>query len=425
MDTSPLGIVIASRYSQFLYANKAQLDLYGCSSLEELNKLPRLQRMTAKTYDQYIDRKNKRQRGEPIPDTFEMEIIRTNGEIRNIRTIIKEVIWEGQKHDQIISIDITEQKKAEEALIKSEEKYRLLAEYASDLIWTIDFETKRFSFVSPSIEKMTGYTAAEAGEMSLEQILTQDSFQIATASLAEARDIETADNDNPRAENLLLLEMIHKNGQVIPTETRVSLIIDTTGKPVGSFGISRDITERKQAENALKASEEKYRLLIENANESIIVIQNRIIKFANPKSFQLIGYNFNELNSKLFSDFIHPDDRDLVTKRYFARLNQVDVPPIYEFRIIDKTGNSRWVQINAIRIIWENMPATLNFISDVTERKIAELALTESEQNFRNSLDSSPLGILIADKDRTFIYANKTQLDLWGYASLEELNNTP
>ena len=123
-----------------------------------------------------------------------------------------------------------------------------------------------------------------------------------------------------------------------------SRIIRDKGKPVGVHGTARDITDRKKAEEALRESEEKYRLVVENASEAIFVAQDGMIKFVNPKTLELIGDSEQELTSRPFTEFIHPDDRAMVVDRHERRIRGQHPPSVYAFRIIDKFGNIRWVR---------------------------------------------------------------------------------
>jgi PAS domain S-box-containing protein len=151
------------------------------------------------------------------------------------------------------------------------------------------------------------------------------------------------------------------------------------------------IIERKQAEEALRKSEEEYRLVIENANEAIVVAQDGMHKFYNRKALEITGYSEAEYAAKPFSELIHPDDRDMVLERHLQRLKGEDPPHIYQFRIIDKNRNEIWLEINAIRIDWEGRKATLNFLTDITKRKQTEEALRESEAQKRAILDHQKL----------------------------------
>jgi PAS domain S-box-containing protein len=132
------------------------------------------------------------------------------------------------------------------------------------------------------------------------------------------------------------------------------------------------ISESKRTEEAPRASEEKYRLLFETANEAIVVVQDAKIKFFNPKFIRISGYTKSELICRSIMDFIHPDDRDMVVANHFNRISGGNVPTLYVFRVVDKNGSIKWVEISAVLINWEGKPATLNFLSDITERKLAE-----------------------------------------------------
>ena len=156
-------------------------------------------------------------------------------------------------------------------------------------------------------------------------------------------------------------------------------IKDEQGKIIGLVGINRNITTSKLAEQSLKDSEEKYRTVVENANEVIIIAQDGYIKFANPKTESLLDFDRDYICSVPFTNFIHPDDRQLVYDNYVKRLRgDPSLPEAYEFRVINKQGEIRWVEVRGVRSLWEGKPATLNFLVDVTERKMAHNMLQAS-----------------------------------------------
>jgi two-component system, cell cycle sensor histidine kinase and response regulator CckA len=130
--------------------------------------------------------------------------------------------------------------------------------------------------------------------------------------------------------------------------------------------------DRKKAEEGLRKSEEKYRILVENANDAILIIQEEVIRFANAKTVEVLGYSQEELTKIPFVEHIHPDDRDRVYERYQERLKGEKLSAPYSFRIRNKSGKELWVDLNAVLVDWEGRPATLNFVRDVTERKKME-----------------------------------------------------
>ena len=157
-------------------------------------------------------------------------------------------------------------------------------------------------------------------------------------------------------------------------------------KPVGEreLAATLEMALYKHAlDRRLRESEGKYRLLVDNAGEAIVVAQDGRLKFVNRMTGDLTGYSAQELTSRLFLEFIHPDDRGMVAERHLRQLESDVSLPRYEFRLITRDGSVRWVAIGAVLIDWEGRPATLDFISDITERKRAEEALRESEERYQ------------------------------------------
>lgn len=129
--------------------------------------------------------------------------------------------------------------------------------------------------------------------------------------------------------------------------------------------------ERKAG--ALRESEEKYRAVVENASEAVFIAQNGVLPFANPSTSRLSGRSLEELRTSLFIEWVHEDDRERVVDRYQRRLKGEDVPSEYEFRIVTPDNEVRWAELRSVRVTWDGEPATLNFASDITERKQREL----------------------------------------------------
>jgi PAS domain S-box-containing protein len=133
----------------------------------------------------------------------------------------------------------------------------------------------------------------------------------------------------------------------------------------------------RQAEVALRESEERYRTVVENANEGIHIAQDERLVYVNPKLVEITGITVEEAKAKPFIDFVHPDDRAMVMDRYRRRLAGESIPGLYEYRTIGKNGRISWFNISAKKIEWNGRPATLNLLTDVTARKLAEEALQE------------------------------------------------
>ncbi len=143
----------------------------------------------------------------------------------------------------------------------------------------------------------------------------------------------------------------------------------------------------KRADDLLRKSEEKYRHLIEHANEAIVVVQDGIPKLVNHQTVELTGYSEQELLSLPFSAFIYPDDRAMVMERYQKRMMGEELLTRYAFRLSSKDGSTRWVELSVVVIDWDGRPATLNFLTDITERKLAEEALLKNTDELHASYD--------------------------------------
>ena len=142
----------------------------------------------------------------------------------------------------------------------------------------------------------------------------------------------------------------------------------TSELEASSERLRQEIIERRKAEEAIRRSEERYRLVVENANEGIAIVQDGVFRLVNPRLAEFIGYAPEDLISKHFEDFIHPDDRRMVINRHHQRMTGKAVPSTYSFRVIDREGETKWLEINSVKITWEGRPATLNFLADITRR---------------------------------------------------------
>ena len=195
--------------------------------------------------------------------------------------------------------------------------------------------------------------------------------------------------------------------------------------------IARELEEaevrnkHRQAENALRESEEKYRNLIERATDGIGIAQDGVLRYANERLARISGYSVVESIGKLFIDFFMPEEVPKVLDRYKRRMAGEKVTPVYETSLKCKDGSRIDVEVNAGIITYEGEKADLVFIRDITERRRAEEELKKSEKNFRSSLDDSPLGVRIVSAEGETIYVNQVVLDIYGYDSMEEINRIP
>jgi len=164
------------------------------------------------------------------------------------------------------------------------------------------------------------------------------------------------------------------------------------------------------------------RLLLDNTSEGIALLQDGMMKSVNPSLSRLTSYSETELTSRPFIEFIHPDDRQMVAERHLVRLTGGEVPSAYSFRIVDKHGNCRWVKVNALSLIWENAPAVLCFLTDVTEHRSAEEELKQSEEKYRNLFETTQDGVEVIDGETgRIVLANEAAARMFGFNSPGEM----
>jgi PAS domain S-box-containing protein len=180
---------------------------------------------------------------------IEEEYIRLDGSTLDVEVLSAPVMFEfqGQSAALVLARDITERKRAQEALRRSEGRYRLLAENASDVIWTMDMNLNR-TYLSPSVEALRGYTVEEVVNQKLEDIMTPSSLKIAQEALSEEVEIERLGQKDPYRTRTLVLELKCKDGTTVWTESKITAVRDSEGRLVEFIGVTRDVTERQRLE---------------------------------------------------------------------------------------------------------------------------------------------------------------------------------
>ncbi|MBM4146127.1 MAG: PAS domain S-box protein [Nitrospira sp.] len=274
---------------------------------------------------------------------------------------------------QWIYSDMTERKRMETDLRESEQFVRAVIDLVPHFIFVKD-EQSRFLLANNAVAEAYGTTTHD---------IVGKSDSDFSATPEEAEHFHKDD----------MAVMLGGTPKIIPEETitdsegnrrylrtiKIPFRFGAEGIPC-ILGVAVDITEHKKAEEALHISEEKYRLVVDNASDAIFIAQDELLKFPNHQISLLTGYTHEELIRMPFKNFIHPEDRSMVLERYRRRLRGEDVPSVYSFRIINKTREIIWVEISAVLLTWEGRPATLNFLRDITVQKKLEEQLLQSQK---------------------------------------------
>ncbi len=179
--------------------------------------------------------------------------------------------------------------------------------------------------------------------------------------------------------------------------------------------LSLETSNRQQLLSALQKSEEKYRKVVENANEGIVVVQEGYVRFANAKAVEFAGRSEQEVYSTPFQEMAHPEDRALLMGNYMKRMRGEPAPEEYEFRTLDPYGRVRWLSVRAVKTEWEGQYGSLNFLTDITERKLLRDNLAQTLAEQEAILQTSMVGIVFL-VDRRVHWINATlEQQMLGY----------
>jgi PAS domain S-box-containing protein len=241
---------------------------------------------------------------------------------------------------------------------ESERKYRLLADNVSDVIWTLDLNL-RYTYVSPSVMRLRGYSAEETMAQKLEEVLTPKSLEIVTEIFNEELAIEGMEQKDLSRSRTLELEQKCKDGSTIWTELTVSFLRNHYGNAIGVLGITRDITDRKLREELDQA-------MIRSAKTGIYIVQNRKFIAISPLFEELSGYTAEELIGAYPLDYVHGADRESVRIKAIENLKGQSLTP-YEYRFVRKDGDILWILERVASTEYRGRQAAVGSFMDITQ----------------------------------------------------------
>lgn len=344
------------------FANSKASQLSGYRSLDEVPDREFARLIHPEDVERVLRLHRERMGGNTELSSYEFRLFHKDGGVRWLKMNSAYLTWEGRPASLCCLTDITEQKETQEAL-EAERAwlFKLLEElpgfvYVRSADFSIRFANRYFreTFGDPEGKRCYELTTGRRNPCKV-------CHSIDLVQEERVRDWE------------FFYEPKGLNFQMHAYPFR-----DADGSDaVLVLGI--DMTARKKAEQDLKISEERYHTLVKNANEGIFVVQDGLFKFGNRRSAEMAGYTRAELSGVSFLDLVHPEDRDMVVQKYLESLQGISQGQIYPFRVLHKSGAFRWFEMKATSILWEGKPASLCFISDITERREAE------ERAFRQS----------------------------------------
>lgn len=297
-------------------------------------------------------------------------------------------------------------------IIKSETKYRSLIEHASDAIYVVADSDGHFADVNNKTCQMLGYDREELLQMRVDQIVAPEELKI-DPLVHKLGGAQTATRERT---------LIRKDGSTFTVEINATLFPDET-----VLVIARDITERKKMLKELQDAELKFRILSERSMVGVYITQNKRFLYANQRFAEIFGYERHELMNinGVIETIYAKESRALVREKIRARDNGESEGAHYEAVGLKKDGTKNQVEFYGTRVIINGKPAAIGTAMDITERKVAEEELHQSEERYRALFYGSPQPIFVYEYNSLQILdMNEVALETYGYTREEMLNIT-
>jgi two-component system cell cycle sensor histidine kinase/response regulator CckA len=410
------GILVAIGEGIQAYANKRASEITGYS-VAELLKSTIKDLVHPDEFEKIMGKYRKRLAGEPIPHQDETVIIRKDGKSLPIELTAAKTVWKGQPAALVIIRDITERKQTEVALKESEQRFRTIFEGAIDGILLADIETKKFHTANKIICEMLGYSLKEIKNLGVVDIHPKEALPFVMEQFDKLVRGEITKTTE--------LPVKRKDGSVFYAEiSTVLLKVDAGTYLMGTF---RDVTERKQTEEVLRESEERYRRIVDNSLMGIGISRGNKVVFANPALLRLFGYDdFEEFTKIPLLNHVAPASHELIAARMEKVAQGEPLPAEFEYDILCKDGRIKTLLASSQHFTLGGATYAQTTFQDITERKQMETALRESEERFRAVIESQIdlISRYLPDTTLTFVndaycqFYGKTREELIGHSFL-------
>ena len=357
----------------------------------------------------------KRERSDP----YEYRFIKKNHDVMWVLEMVTSVTYKGKQAALGSFMDITERKQIENALFQSEEKYRTILENIEDGYAEIDLHGN-FIFFNEALCKTQGHTKDELMKLNYRQLMDETN---ANKIFQYYHKVYKTGQSEKNVE----YEVITKDGSKRAVETSITPIRDAAGRIIAFRGILRDRTERRQAEESLRQSEERYRRILEemdNAYFEVDLVGN--YTFVNDATSRLLGYSKEELIGKTFREQVNKEDTKILYQAFGNIFNTGKPERGISYKAYRKDGKFRFAEIAGFPI--HNQEGEIigfrGIGRDVTERKIMEETLRQSEERYRTILEEMDNAYFEVDLTGNFTFVNDAISRLLGYSKQELIGKT-
>ena len=367
---------------------------------EDLEKMIKLHRL-------------RRENPDLTPRNYEFRLMDKKGRIKYILLTVD--IIPGTKKSIASLLDISKRKQAE---IAYQENLRFLQHLIDAIPISIFYKDTNgiYQGCNSAFEKFLGLSKGD--------IIGKSVYDISPVDLADSyKKTDQALFDKPGVQ-------VYESSVMYADGTRHDVIFnkatytDARGRLSGLVGVVFDITKRKRAEEALRESEEKYRNLVERANDGITIIQDGTVRYANTALAEIWGGSVEEIVGRPFTDFIDPDEIPNVVERYQRRMaNESVTPTIYETILRRRDGTKIFADLNAGVITFQGTSADLVMIRDITERKVVEERLFSLLRFQNEMLDAASIWIDMFDAKGNTTFWNLAAERISGYSREEVLGH--
>lgn len=359
-----------------------------------------------------IERQLQRERGEPVPERYELRCVTGTGRVRWMSTRTSSLLWEGQSATMTFFADVTDQRATLEALQASEKKYRSVVQQLGEGMMVI--QHGRVIFANPQSAMLLGRTPQALENMPALDVVHPDDRAMVAERL-QARD--TGQQIDVQTE----FRIIWPDGSEHWLNTHSSMT-EWEGQSA-TLTFFTDHTQQRLMIEALHQSEERYRQVVEHVGEGMVVVQGERFAFVNTRAAAIVEMPIADMLARGYLERIHPDDHALVQQRRLKRLAGESVPNRYEIRLQMPDGRVKWIDIGVTLVPWEGGVATLTFFSDVSERKKLEDQLTNTLAEREIVLNTSVVGIAFLTPEGRFRWANPAMHSLFGARDSDHLHS--